>query len=133
MSLIYGEEADLHLPQMFDEAALAQTLGRYIEEFELASYGIVEYARYFLARHARYDARRLDMLIVESLHLVFHQRDEWRYYDARAFHQQSCHLKAKALPPACGEKSQGVAPFEYGIYDFFLLGTECIIAPILAK
>ena len=73
----------------------------------------------------------LNTIGLEGLHLVFHQTDEWGYYDGRAWHRESWNLITDALSTTCRHQDQCVVTLCDMSYDFFLVVAEGIVSKIV--
>ena len=134
MSLVHHNHAQLlHALELGDEEIGGEAFGRDVEEFVSAQDRIVEHPDDVVAHHSRIDRLSLDAPALELLHLVFHQRDEWRDDDAESFAHQCRHLETDALSTTRRHQRQRVTPTENALDDLALNATKRVIAPVLLE
>ena len=71
-----------------------------------------------------------DAPVFQVLHLVLHEGDERRDNESQSFLHHGRDLEADGFAAAGGEDGQDVVPRKGFPDDFFLHGTEVIVAPI---
>ncbi len=55
--------------------------------------------------HAAVDGCCLDAYLAQVVHLVLHQRNEWRHYNANTFHGHCWYLEGDAFAATGGHQS----------------------------
>jgi len=124
MGLVDGEEADPDACEQSEKSVADKTLGRHIEEIEIALRQRDADVPGFLRRQRGVERRRPDARLPERLHLVAHQGDEGRDDDARAFAAERRDLVAERLARARRQQHHGVAAPDEVPDDLFLLAAE---------
>ena len=133
MCLVHDNQRNRHLAQMLQERAGLQPLGRDIKELTIAVQALLIDAVHLATREACIQVIRLDVQGAQTIHLVFHQRDDGRDDKRHAIHDHRGNLKSDGFASACGHQAQGVTPLEHRIDDILLERPERIISPILLE
>ena len=133
VTLVDGQQADVHGAELRQEALRGEAFGREVEELVVAEDAVVE-LRVDLGRgHAHVDSRGLDATSAQVVHLVFHQGDEWRDDEAQPVHGQSRDLESERLAASGRHERERVTSGPDGADDVFLQRSEGIVAPVLLE
>ncbi|MNZ90218.1 hypothetical protein D3C78_1091730 [compost metagenome] len=125
--LVDGEQADVQLLQEAQHARLHQTLGRQVEQLDLATtQAIGDVPLGFRAQRGIQCGGR-NAQLVEGGDLVFHQRDQRRNHHRQPLAQQCRDLEAQRLATAGGHQHQGIAAAGHALDDPRLIATEGVV------
>ncbi|MNL31179.1 hypothetical protein D3C87_1529540 [compost metagenome] len=131
MRLVDCEQADLHLLRTGDHNVRPQALGRDVEKLRITVNAIIQRNIYLRLAHPRMDRCGWNVPAFELLHLVLHQRDEWRHYNANTFGSHHGHLETDGFPAACRKQYQRIHSIQDRLNGIFLERPESVVAPIL--
>ncbi|MCY1436014.1 hypothetical protein D9M71_521280 [compost metagenome] len=125
--LVDGEQADVQLLQETQHARLHQTLGRQVEQLDLATtQAIGDVPLGFRAQRGIQCGGR-NAQLVEGGDLVFHQRDQRRNHHRQPLAQQRRDLEAQRLATAGGHQHQSIAAAGHALDDPRLIATEGVV------
>ena len=122
--LVDGEQRDLRLAELGEEALVVEALGRDVEELQAAVSQPLRDGANVGCVEARVEPRGVDALQREQVDLVLHQRDQRGDDDGDAVEEQRGQLVAEALPRAGREDRERGASCEERVDHVLLAGPE---------
>ena len=99
MTFVDDDERHLQSVEPLFEAFTSHTLGGDIEELVFPKEAIVQCRLYLLLRHPRVNRRSAYATSSQMIHLVLHQRDEWRDDDRKSWEEKPWYLEGNTLAP----------------------------------
>ena len=131
--LVNREQRDFHAPKPLQKCLTREPLGRDVEQLQLPLAQVRIHALRLLGGEAGVEPRRCDAACTQRVHLVFHQRDERRNDERRAFEQHRRELVAKRLPCARGKKRERGFAVEQRVDHILLSIAKGIVAEVRAE
>ena len=119
VSLVNGKQAQGQVLKRAEEGHIAEAFGCDVDESIFPQCKKSQTLVLFRERNGAVDEGREDALTVESIHLVFHQRDERGNDEREAVELQRGELVDERFPRARGH-GEGVLFVEEGLDGFFL-------------
>ena len=130
MGLVNGNQRHIQSAQQFQGARLPaqQPLRRQVQQVEFATLqGALDLAL-LVKRHTGVEERRGHPELAQCLHLVLHQRNQWRDDDAHSPAQHRRNLVAQRLAAAGRHQHQRIPAIENGLDDLELSGAKRRVA-----
>lgn len=131
--LVNCEERDFHAPQPLQKYLTREPLGRDVEQLQLPRAQVGIQALRLLGGEAGVEPRRCYAACTQRVDLVFHQRDERRNDESRAFEQHCRELVAKRLPRARWKKCECGFAVEQRVDHILLSIAKGIVAEVRAE
>jgi hypothetical protein len=113
MRFVDGEERYSRLAKPLGRLPVVETLGRYVEELDLAALSSCESILNLTRGLGAVDERRWKSPRGKRVDLILHQGNERRHHDGESGHQQSRHLEAERLPATGREHDNSVPSRQY--------------------
>lgn len=130
VGFVDGETGDVPLLEIIQKSGEHESLWSHVENGVLACEELgVAFAGFGLVER-RVEISRVDPIRFQTIDLVFHQRDERRYDDSKAFAYDSGQLVTQGFPATGRQESEDVFAVERFFDDFLLQGTERVVAEV---
>ena len=124
MRFVDGEEGDRGPVEQREGALAHQALRRDVEQVDRTRPGGCLDRPDFVEGEGRVQVRGAHACLQQRIHLVLHQRDEWRDDHRDAVAEQGRDLVAERLAPAGGHDHESVAAARDVLDDRFLFGSK---------
>ena len=131
--LVYRDEAHVQPRKETLKRRHADTLRRDVEHPERAVFCHLLHPGDSRCVQAAVDEARGDAVGLQTVHLVFHQRDERRHHQRQSVHRQSRELVAERLPATRGHDDHAMLPCQRIGDDLLLPRTEIVVAEVLLQ
>jgi hypothetical protein len=119
--------------QQLQAAGREQALRRDVQQIERGIANRVFGLGSLVGRQSRIQRRRAHPRLAKRVHLVLHQRDQWRHDDRETRAQQRRDLITKRLAAAGRHQHQSIAAAGHVFDDLELLAAEAVEAENLAQ
>ena len=133
MGLIDRKQAHADACQPRCDISKIEALRRKIEKSYLASGSARETIRHLRRSQRAVDERRGKIACFERIHLVLHQRDQWRNNDCQSGKDECGYLVAHRFSSARGKHDQCITPGEHRLDCHLLAGPELIVTERCAQ
>ena len=136
MSLINGIKRNLDLFEKGDILILVERFWSHIKQFGLPAANIVDDLLNGCLVERGVEVVSQSLLFADAIHhihLVLHQRDEWRDDNSCAFHNERRQLIAQTFPTACRHQHKRVVSSKQILDDSLLVAFECVKAEVVFK